>query len=321
MDGFKLLFKKIYQHYIRPNAKFVWSISVALIFFFFARDIYFQESPLFSFILLGETLVASTVFLLVYFYGKEVIFGIGKWFENVVGKALYRIYSDFWQVQTARLIEAMRRENGASNKKTNESNEYPEGSVVLDTSTIIDGRIIGVIETGFLDNVLIVPQNVLDELQNMADKSNDLKRQKGRRGLDMLNDIKKRVGGKKFKIANIKTSPKDVDKSLVEFAKKYKCKMATVDYNLNKVAQVAGVNVLNINKLANEIKTQILPGEVLMIKMVQPGKEDGQSVGYLEDGTMIVVKNGSDFVGETKEVIIEKVLQTSAGRMVFANIP
>lgn len=322
MDRVTSILIKFYRNYIQPNARFLWSLGFATLAFILTRQFYFKDNPLLGFPYIGETLIEGAVFALLYLYGAIMIQNIGKWFENFVVRVLFqaytRAYTEFWKIQTARLVEAIKKEQPPELSMIKV--EFPPDSVVLDTSTIIDGRILGVIETGFMDNLILVPQNVLDELQHMADKSNDLKRQKGRRGLDTLKDIRRSVSKDKFRIVDLKSAPEDVDKSLVEFCKKNNCKLATVDFNLNKVGQVAGVRVLNINKLANEVKTNLLPGEMLHIKLVQTGKEENQAVGYLEDGTMIVIKNASAYVGETKDVIVEKVLQTSAGRMVFANI-
>ncbi len=326
MDSFKQLTKNIYQKYIRPNAKYLWSLALATLAFILARHFYFKDNPLLSIQYLGETIVEAAAFLIFFFYGLTIIQMIGKGLESFFVRVLYqaytRAYTEFWKVQTARLVEAIKRDQPDLTITTapNEKTEYPRDSIVLDTSTIIDGRILGAIQTGFLDNPLIVPQNVVDELQHMADKSNDMKRQKGRRGLDTLKDIRKAAGKGNFKIVDLKNNTDPVDKTLVAFCKEQKCKLATVDFNLNKVAQVAGVKVLNINNLANEIKTNLLPGESLLIKLVQTGKEENQAVGFLEDGTMIVIKNASEYIGESKEVVVEKVLQTSAGRMVFATI-
>jgi uncharacterized protein YacL len=321
MDSFKTLVKNLYQKYIRPNAKYLWSLAIAILAFVLAHYFYFKENPLFTIQYLGETLILALVFLLLFFFGlttlRMVGAGLQNFFVGVLYEAYTRAYTEFWKVQTARLVEAIKKdEPHLSLVKV----DYPRDSVVLDTSTIIDGRILGAIETGFLDNPIIVPQNVVDELQHMADKSNDMKRQKGRRGLDTLKDIRKAAGKNNFKIVDFKSSTDPVDKTLVEFCRVHKCKLATVDFNLNKVGQVAGIKILNINSLANEIKTNLLPGESLLVKLVQSGKEENQAVGFLEDGTMIVIKNASEYIGESKEVTVEKVLQTSAGRMVFATI-
>ena len=182
----------------------------------------------------------------------------------------------------------------------------------------------GVLKAGFLEGKIIVTQSALDELKNMADKKNDpLKRDKGRRGLDILNQIKKLAGKNNFEVVSINVSKKingAVDKSILDFCVKVKARIATLDFNLNKESQVYGVKVLNVNKLANEIKMNLAPGDLVILKLLQEGKETGQCVGYLEDGTMIVVRDSIDFLGQHKEVIIEKVIQTDAGRMVFAHL-
>jgi len=299
----------------------IWSIVVGLIGLYLSESIYFKEKSLFSIPFLGEVLIACILFLLTYFFGKALVHSIGLAFENFVIKTLRTVLNEFWRVQYARLVDVISRENKVLVvPEPVKSKEYSPPAIVLDTSTIIDGRILGVIQTGFLDAPIIVSQNVIDELQHMADKSDALKRQKGRRGLDALKEIRKSMPKDVFTVVDLKSKPEDVDKSLVSYCKKYKAKIATVDYNLNKAAQVSGVKVLNINRLANEIKTNLLPGEIMIVKLVQKGKEDGQAVAYLEDGTMLVVKNASEYVGSHKEVKVGKVLQTSAGRMIFAEL-
>ena len=270
---------------------------------------------------LGEGVIACALFLLTYFFGKVLITSIGSAFENFVVKTFRKVLNELWKVQYSRILEVISKENKAVPAVEIEKKlVYIPSSIVLDTSTIIDGRILGVIQTGFLDGAIIVPQNVIDELQHMADKSDALKRHKGRRGLDTLKEIRKSMPKGVFSVVDLKSKPEDVDKSLVSYCKKHNAKIATVDYNLNKAAQVSGVKVLNINRLANEIKTNLLPGEVMIVKLVQKGKEGDQAVAYLEDGTMLVVKNAAEHVGLHKEVRVEKVLQTSAGRMIFAEL-
>ena len=244
---------------------------------------------------------------------------IGTWFTNVMRRLVMGALYEFWRDQSKKLIEAIKRES-PRNVQEPLKMHIPASPIVLDTSSIIDGRIIGVIKSGFLDGMIVVPQNVVDELQYMADKSNNMKRQKGRRGLDLLKEIKDAAGRKKFVVVNIKSKPEDVDKSLINYCKKNHARIATVDFNLNKAAQVNGVVVLNINNLANEVKTNILPGEILTVTPIQEGKEPRQTLAYLEDGTMIVVKDSAEYIGKEKKVVVEKILQTSAGRMIFATI-
>lgn len=189
---------------------------------------------------------------------------------------------------------------------------------ILDTSVIIDGRIADICKTGFIEGPLIIPEFVLEELQHIADSSDSLKRNRGRRGLDILNKIQKEldveviINDKKF------DDVKEVDSKLLKLTQFLKGKIITNDYNLNKVAEVQGIAVLNINELANAVKPVVLPGEEMVVQVVRDGKESNQGLAYLDDGTMIVVESGRKFIGETIDVIVTSVLQTSAGRMIFA---
>ncbi len=191
-------------------------------------------------------------------------------------------------------------------------------SVLLDTSVIIDGRILDIARTGFIRGPMLVPAFVLNELQHIADSSDGLRRQRGRRGLDILNRLQKDPSIA-FRITDLDVEGvRAVDDKLVILAKQLRCQILTNDYNLNRVAELQGVNVLNINELANAVKAVFLPGETLDVNVIQEGKEPGQGVGYLDDGTMVVVENGKDFIHETVPVTVTKVLQTAAGRMIFA---
>ncbi|MBS4031720.1 MAG: PIN/TRAM domain-containing protein [Clostridiales bacterium] len=189
---------------------------------------------------------------------------------------------------------------------------------ILDTSVIIDGRIVDITATGFIEGVIVVPGFVLEELRHIADSSDALKRNRGRRGLDILNKMQKESN------ITIQVNEQDfedipeVDSKLVKLAKVMKGKIVTNDYNLNKVCELQGVPVLNINELANAVKPVVLPGEEMVAQIIKDGKEAGQGVAYLDDGTMIVVEGGRRFIGDTIEVIVTSVLQTAAGRMIFA---
>lgn len=191
---------------------------------------------------------------------------------------------------------------------------------ILDTSVIIDGRILDILQTGFIEGDIIIPNFVLTELQHIADSSDDLKRQRGRRGLDILNEIQKQlivaVQIKEFQ----PPQPMEVDSMLLKMAQEMDAFVVTNDFNLNKVAEFQGVKILNINELANAIKPIVLPAEQMQVVIVKQGKESGQGVAYLNDGTMIVVEGGNQYIGETKTVIVTSVLQTSAGRMIFAKL-
>ena len=191
---------------------------------------------------------------------------------------------------------------------------------ILDTSVIIDGRIADVCETGFLDGVFILPQFILQELQHIADASDTMKRARGRRGLDILHKIQKmsritvRIVDEDF------PKIKEVDAKLVALAKLLNAKVITNDFNLNKVAELQGVSVLNINELANSLKPVVLPGEAMKVFILKEGKEYNQGVAYLDDGTMVVVENARRLIGKNSDVTVTSVLQTTAGRMIFSKL-
>lgn len=188
---------------------------------------------------------------------------------------------------------------------------------ILDTSVIIDGRIADICETGFLDGTLVVPQFVLRELQQVADSSDSLKRNRGRRGLDVLQRIQKMSNAQVQIVETDFPEIREVDLKLIELAQRMSGKIVTNDFNLNKVSQLRGVAVLNINELANSLKPVVLPGEVLRVFILKEGKEAGQGVAYLDDGTMVVVDQGRRALGKTIEVTVTSVLQTTAGKMIF----
>ncbi|GGA51389.1 PIN/TRAM domain-containing protein [Paenibacillus physcomitrellae] len=189
---------------------------------------------------------------------------------------------------------------------------------ILDTSVIIDGRIADICKTGFIEGTIVIPQFVLEELQHIADSSDLLKRNRGRRGLDILNKIQKELDVQVLIYEGDFEEISEVDSKLVKLAKLLQGKVVTNDFNLNKVCELQGVSVLNINDLANAVKPVVLPGEEIMVQVIKDGKEYGQGVAYLDDGTMIVVEGGRDYIGSITEVLVTSVLQTSAGRMIFA---
>ncbi len=189
---------------------------------------------------------------------------------------------------------------------------------ILDTSVIIDGRIADICKTGFLEGTLVIPGFVLEELQHIADSSDVLKRNRGRRGLDILNKIQKELPIKVEIYEGDFEEIQEVDSKLVKLAKLVSGIVVTNDFNLNKVCELQGVSVLNINDLANAVKPVVLPGEELKVQVIKDGKEHNQGVAYLDDGTMIVVEGGRDYIGKDIDVIVTSVLQTSAGRMIFA---
>jgi uncharacterized protein YacL len=188
---------------------------------------------------------------------------------------------------------------------------------VLDTSVIIDGRIADICETGFIDGTLVIPQFVLKELQLVADSADSLKRNRGRRGLDILQKIQK-MAGLEVMISDLDfPEVREVDLKLIELARALQGKIVTNDFNLNKVAQLRGVEVLNINELANSLKPVVLPGEIMKVFILKEGKEYNQGVAYLDDGTMVVVDNARKMISKTIDIVVTSVLQTTAGKMIF----
>jgi len=237
--------------------------------------------------IVGEHFVHSLVVVFLGYVGIVIGGQKGEWFEP------------------ARVIAAFRDSSRLHQYK------------VLDTSVIIDGRIADICETGFLEGTLVVPQFVLRELQQVADSSDSLKRNRGRRGLDILQKIQK-MGGVQVQIVETDfPEVREVDLKLIELARRMSGKIVTNDFNLNKVAQLRGVPVLNINELANSLKPVVLPGEVMKVFIIKEGKEAGQGVGYLDDGTMVVVDQARRALGKTIEVSVTSVLQTTAGKMIF----
>lgn len=188
---------------------------------------------------------------------------------------------------------------------------------ILDTSVIIDGRIADIAETGFLDGLIVIPQFVLRELQLVADSADSLKRNRGRRGLDILQRLQKTASVQIQIVEDDFPSVREVDLKLIELAKLYEGKILTNDFNLNKVAQLQGVAVLNINELANSLKPIVLPGEIMRVFILKEGKEYNQGVAYLDDGTMVVVDNARKMIGKTVDISVTSVLQTTAGKMIF----
>lgn len=188
---------------------------------------------------------------------------------------------------------------------------------ILDTSVIIDGRIADVCETGFVDGTLVIPQFVLKELQLVADSADSLKRNRGRRGLDILQKIQK-MSGVEVMISDVDfPEVREVDLKLIELARTLQGKIVTNDFNLNKVAQLRGVEVLNVNELANSLKPVVLPGEIMKVFILKEGKEYNQGVAYLDDGTMVVVDNARKMISKTIDIVVTSVLQTTAGKMIF----
>ena len=204
-----------------------------------------------------------------------------------------------------------------SGRRSRPGDDDEETPVLLDTSVIIDGRIADIAGTGFIRGPMLVPHFVLNELQYIADSPDTLRRNRGRRGLEILEQLRQEMPDKIHFSDKDVPEARQVDDKLVQLAQQLRCPVVTNDYNLNRVAVLQGVEVLNINELANAVKTVVLPGETISVDVIQEGREIGQGVGYLDDGTMIVVEQGLQLIGQTTQAVVTKVLQTDKGRMLF----
>lgn len=233
------------------------------------------------------------------------------------GPELISIYSAGRRAQQAK---AAAEENSYGyNAKDKKSQRVPK---ILDTSVIIDGRILEIMKTGFLEGPVVIPEFVLVELRHIADSSDGLKRNRGRRGLDILNKIQTEYGIEIYNTDSEKALKEipEVDVKLLKLAQIMKGKVVTNDFNLNKVAVIKGVPVLNINELANALKPMVIPGETMTVALIKQGKDHSQAIGYLDDGTMIVVEDGRRQIGQTVDINVTSVLQTAAGRMIFGKL-
>ena len=209
---------------------------------------------------------------------------------------------------------------GRNGEEGSSSNQPSYRTILLDTSVIIDGRIADIARTGFLVGTLLIPRFVLNELQFIADSSDNLRRQRGRRGIEVISQLQKDTSTP-LRISDMDVEGvREVDDKLVVLARQLRCPILTNDYNLNRIAELQGVSVLNVNELANAVKLVLLPGESIEVNIIQEGKESGQGVGYLDDGTMVVVEDGRNYLSKKVNVTVTKVLQTAAGRMIFARM-
>lgn len=304
------------------EANIVVRVIYVVIFFVFgfyiSKSIFFEELPFVGYHIIVEVLIASILSLFGFFLFPLLLMKLKYWIESLVVAAVSRVVSDFWDLQSKRIQQARReKQRLKAEEKSMKEKQEMENAILLDTSVLIDGRILDVVRTGFLDRPFVVTQNVINELQKLSDNKNKVKRSRGRMGLDVIKELKKRTN---VIVPDIKTKDKDVDATLVEYAKEKKIKLMTLDFNLNKVAKVSGITVLNLNDLVNALKSVFLPGEDLSVKIVQQGKEKKQGIGYLADGTMVIVEEGIDKVGQDVNVVVVKVIQSSAGKIVFGDI-
>lgn len=217
------------------------------------------------------------------------------------------------------LFSVFRGVGQTAGKDLNQPGGWAESrTILLDTSVIIDGRIADISRTGFLPGSLLIPRFVLNELQYIADSPDNMRRQRGRRGMEVLSSLQKEPTIP-VRISDIDVEGvREVDDKLIVLARQMRCPILTNDYNLNRIAELQGVTVLNVNELANAVKSVLIPGEIMTVQVIQEGRESGQGVAYMDDGTMVVVENGREYMDKEIQVIVTKVLQTAAGRMIFA---
>jgi len=256
---------------------------------------------------------------------SQLLMGIQIFFLGTILSVLLYIFLGYLGVSIATKkredlgnMSALFRRNIQSKDKQSGKKDDKSHPKILDTSVIIDGRIADITQTGFVEGPIVIPEFVLEELRHIADSSDSLKRNRGRRGLDILNRIQKELQVEVQIVDKDFEDVGEVDIKLLKLAQHMGGMVVTNDYNLNKVAELQGVPVLNINELANAVKPVVLPGEEMVVQVIKEGKESGQGVAYLDDGTMIVVEGGRKHIGETMGVLVTSVLQTAAGRMIFA---
>ena len=306
-----------------------WGVVIVLViaYLVFARRLITISSSVF-FITLSGVILGLSVGTLVSIPLSRLADPFGQWLPIVVNVFAVAVVTTFFYNQRDRinksfgqfvdLIASLVKESRGLRRDTFGGGVTGDSSIVVDTSVIIDGRILDLVKTHFVSGKLIIPRFVLNELQGVADSEDTLRRNKGRRGLEILNDLKRQPDVEVVVAEEDFENELDVDSKIIRLAKHYKAKLMTVDYNLNRVAKIQNIDVLNVNELSNALRPVLLPGETLKIKIIQPGKDEGQGVGYLEDGTMVVVEDGGRWIGQEREVIVTRVFQTVAGKMIFA---
>lgn len=289
----------------------IWQIALRVVLgVALAGSGYFISTSLFQ----GLEVFGSTVFLptaVAFLLGAVGVFLVPA--LTVVSRRLFTRFVQLLAKELLALIPFGRF--GRGDKEEHRTFDHP---TILDTSAIIDGRVLEVAKTGFLDGTLLIPRFILGELQHIADSADPLRRGRGRRGFEVIDELKKIGDGTKVEVTSLDfPKVRSADDKLVRLAKKLSGRILTTDFNLNRVAKISGVKILNVNELANSIKTVLIPGEVIEVKVIQEGKERNQGLGYLPDGTMIVVEGGSSLIGRTVSAEVARVFQTVAGRMIF----
>lgn len=327
----------ISNKYVRMTLKIIASLILAIISFLLSGrvgqllknlakeiEIEISKKPLYEIIFSSLGLVIG---LLIAFLLTQMIsiWNLGI-FGSIISLALYILFGYLGIALTSKnkdsLLNMFSKDHEMSLKPKSIADKKAKGleKKVLDTSAIIDGRILEIAKTDFLEGPLVLPIFILEELQHIADSSDSLKRNRGRRGLEVINNLQNLENIEVIILDKKYPEILEVDSKLVKLALDEGYKIITNDFNLNKVAKVQGIKVLNINELANALKPIAIPGETMYVQIIKEGQEQGQGIAYLDDGTMIVIENGKDLIGQAKEVIVTSVLQTNAGKMIFAKV-
>jgi len=309
----------------------IWQIGIGILILFavtyiiVAKKVTMVPSSVFFMALLG-VIVGLSVGTLLSLPFSKLVGPWGVWLPLLINVFSVALVSTFFYNQREQIAGSLNQFIGLVNSLVQETKKLrrsagptssDEGGVVLDTSVVIDGRIIDLVRTGFMGGRLIVPRFVLDELQLVADSEEALRRHKGRRGLEVLDELRHERGVRLEVVDDDFIHEPDVDSKIIRLTKKYRARLMTVDYNLNRVARIQNLTVLNINELNNALRPVVLPGEVMKLRVLQSGKDAGQGVGYLEDGTMVVVEGGDKHIGQEIETVVTRVFQTVAGKMIF----
>lgn len=304
-------------------ARVLLGISFFTLTFIISNTLIFRQYPLLGITFLGELLMSSALGVFGFHTVPIILTKTKNWFETFLKSVVSSIVWDFWDQQSQRMRTARRRRQKESAKTSKKKlTEKYENSVLIDTSVLIDGRIINLSKSGFFPaTTALILNDVLSELHLLSDSADDLKRQKGRRGLDNVEELKKLIKVRivKYDIPG-KDKPADVDKRLLNFSKHLNLRLMTLDFNLNKVAKAQNIRVLNLNDLVEAVKAELIPGEKIKVKVLQKGKEKNQGVAYLPDGTMIVVENGLENLGDTVEVEVSRLIQSPAGKIIFSKV-
>ena len=296
-------------------ARGIISAVMLLIAFNLAYGTFFRDNPLYGVKFLAEALIALVAASVGFFLVPIAFLQIQSWVENVINVAVSNIVGDFWDQQSSRMEKRKReKQQQRAEEEKKKLQEQLQNGVLLDTSVLVDGRILDIVKCGFFDKVLVIPTAVMNELHLISDSANKTKRERGRRGLDIVRKLKNRA---KIITPSINHETEGVDISLLEFAKQHRLKLMTQDYNLNKLAQAQGVKVLNINELVEAVKLSVIPGEMLEVQIQHEGKEKQQGIGYMPDGTMAVVENARTLIGKTISAKVLRVIQSKAGKIIF----